>query len=199
MAKEKSKNIIVPGRVDSDSQLEKALKRKDVREALANYQGDPESFKAGLRYHIEKSNYGFERLRKFASTIDGVNRATVPIDGALDYFNVALGVGYAAKGIKTLALAPGYLAYDAYYTAKTGDVLRGMILNPAYEVLSWASLGALPHILRHYTKQVDKKATEEGSKKFLDNLSKKNESLEDKIIEVPFGEDKKSKERRLAA
>ena len=87
------------------------------------------------------------------------------------------------------------LAAGKVYTAKTGDVLRGMILNPAYEVLSWASLGALPHILRHYTKQVDKKATEEGSKKFLDNLSKKNESLEDKIIEVPFGEDKKSKER----
>src|SRR3989344_3794128 len=181
MAKEKS-SLIIPARVDVESQLEKALKRKDVKEAMGRYQGAPENFKSGLRYHIEQANEDLYRLRKFASVLDGANRATMPIDGALDYFNVALGVGYAAKGIKTLALAPGYLAYDAYYTAKTGDVLRGMILNPAYEVLSWASLGALPHILRHYTKQVDKKATEEGSKKFLDNLSKKNESLEDKII-----------------
>lgn len=190
MAKEKTK-FIVPERVDVESQLEKALKRADVKKALAQYDGDPRNFREGLRISIGRNNEEFSRLRRFASVLDGANRATMPIDGALDYFNIALGVGYAARGIKDLAMAPGYLAYDAYYTAKTGDALHGLLINPAYEVLSWVSLGSLPHLLRHYTKQVDKKAIENGSKMFLNKLSSKD--LEGPEVLFKIGGEKRRK------
>ncbi len=173
----------VERRNDMDSQLEIALNRKDVRQALRNYKGNPQNFKDGLRYELEQVNYEFSRLKKFATTLDYANKASVPIDSALDYFNIVGGVGYAAKGIKDLAVAPGYLAYDAYYTAKTGDAIGGLLINPAYEVLSWASLGGLPHILSHYSKQVNKRTIVEASNRFLNKLNSK--SLDDRLGDAP--------------
>lgn len=171
--------FIVPRSPDIGEQLEKSLRRSDIQEACRNYQGDPESFKNGLRAYLEQVDKEHSRLYGFARTLDSVNRATVPIDGALDYLNLAGGIGAGARAIKTLATLPGYLAYDAYYTAKTGDVVGGLIANPAYEVLSWATLGALPHLMRRYTNQLDKKTIEEASSRFLKRL--KSEDLEDRL------------------
>lgn len=195
------KNLVLPSPPDIDKQVTRALKRPEVKRALKEYDGDPEKFRAGLKYEIERTNKDFYRLRKLANVVDGANRATIPIDAAMDYFNIMGGVGYAAKGIKDLAMAPGYLAYDTYYTAKTGDIIGGLVVNPAYEVLSWASLGALPHLLRHYSKQVDKKAVEEGSSRFLTRL-KKNKSLEELADEpstIKFPGREESERARRAA
>lgn len=173
--------FILPRGFDVEKQLGLALKRGDVRKAYESYEGDPETFKQHLRGYLTQVDDEHRRLYGFARTLDAANRATIPIDGALDYLNYMGGVGAAARAIKSLASGVGYLAYDAYYTAKTGDVIGGLVTNPAYEVLSWASPGALPHIMRHYTKQLDKLTVKEASKRFLRKLRASN--LEDRISE----------------
>jgi len=175
----KTGKSMIASKFNVGSQLEKALKMKDVQEAYRNYQGNPENFKQGLRAYLEQVYSENYKLRNFARTVDSANRATIPIDAALDYFNIMGGVGYAAKGLKTLAMLPGYLAYDLYYTAKTKDLLGGLVINPVYEILSWASLGALPHVLAKYSKQADKYMVKEASKRFLSKISRKN--LEDVV------------------
>jgi len=179
--KEKAKKVAkwaVPIRVDVDKQLAKALKLKEIRKAYEDYSGDPSDFKSGLRAYIEQANAKNSRMRKFAAYLDTTNKATVPFDAIADYFIVMGGVGTAARGIKSLAMSPGYLAYDAYYLGKTHDVL-GSLGNLAYEVGSWISLGGLPHLLNHYTKQADKYAVKEASKRFLDGLEKKTVSIDE--------------------
>ncbi len=161
-----------------DGQVEKAMKRKDIKKKFLDYEGDPKNFKESLRDYIEKENLGSYRLRKFSNFIDSFNKATVPIDSALDYFNIMGGVGYAAKGLKTLATAPGYLAYDLYYLGKTGDIF-GTLKNIGYEGISWLSLGSIPHLLNHYTKQSEKYAIKKGSEKFLASLESKTISFEE--------------------
>lgn len=190
--------LIIPKAQDVEDQLKKAFNRSDIKEAYRNYEGNPESFKSGLRAYLEQVDSENRRLYGFARTLDSVNRATVPIDGALDYLNLAGGIGYGARAIKTLATSPGYLAYDAYYTAKTGDVVGGLILNPAYEVLSWASLGSLPHVMRHYTTQLNKRTIKEASSRFLKRL--KSQDLEDRIsADDVVGRIEPAEERRRAA
>lgn len=191
--------LIVPKAPGIEEQLEKSLRRPDIQEAYRAYKGDPEDFKKGLRAYLEQVDNEHRRLYGFARTLDSVNRATIPIDGALDYLNLAGGIGAGARAIKTLATLPGYLAYDAYYTAKTGDVVGGLIVNPAYEVLSWAALGSLPHLVRRYTTQLNKKTIEEASRRFLKRLNARN--LEDKVAEPDVAgiiEPEREKRRRAA-
>jgi len=163
---------IAPVVIDLDEQLESALKRRDIRTAYKNYKGSPEDFKRELKDYLEQVNKENKNLRRFASYLDIVNKGTVPLDAALDYLNIMAGVGYAARAIETVAKAPGYLAYDAYYLGKTGD-LTGALGNIAYEIGSWASLGALPHLINWYTRKVDKQTLNKATERFLKGLEKK--------------------------
>ena len=191
-------HLIIPKAADVDEQLKKSLQRPDIQVAYRDYKGDPVSFKNGLRAYLEQVGNEHRRLYSFARTLDSVNRATVPIDGALDYLNLAGGMGAGARAIKTLATLPGYLAYDAYYTAKTGDVVGGLIANPAYEVLSWATLGSLPHLMRRYTSQLNKQTIKEASARFLKRLNSKD--LEDRLSDDVVGRiEPDEAERRKAA
>lgn len=169
---------------DLDEQVERAMKRKDIKKAFLDYEGDPKNFKESLRSYIEKENLRSYRLIKFSNFMDSFNKVTVPIDSALDYFNIMGGLGYAAKGLKTLAAAPGYLAYDLYYLGKTGDV-SGTLKNIGYEGISWLSLGSIPHLMNYYTKQTEKYAVKKGSEGFLKSLESKT---------ISFEEEKKKKE-----
>lgn len=162
----------LPVKPDIDNQLKKAMKRKDIKKAFKEYDGTEERFMGRLKGYIERTNEKDHNLRKFALYLDAANKSLIPIDSMLDYANIAAGVGFATRGMLTLAKTPGYLAYDAYYLGKTGD-LAGTLGNTVYELGSWFSLGSLPHIINHYTKQVDKHTTKKASKEFLMGLEKK--------------------------
>jgi len=161
-----------------DNQVEKAMKRKDIKEKFLNYEGDPENFKNSLREYISKENTKNYRLIKTSNFVDSFNKATVPIDSALKYFYFMGGVGAVVDGAKFLATAPGYLAYDLYYLGKTGDIL-GTLKNIGYEGISWLSWGGIPHLLSHYTKQTEKYAAKKGSENFLKNLELKTINFEE--------------------
>ncbi len=162
-----------------DTQVRKAMKMPEIRDAYENYHGEPENFRALLKEYLETENQKNKGMRRFAAGIDTVNKTTVPLDAVLEYFTIMGGVGTAARGIKTLALSPGYLAYDAYYLGKTHDIL-GALGNLAYEVASWISLGSLPHLMNKYTKQADKFTIKEASKRFLRGLEERTS-----IIQMP--------------
>jgi len=184
---EKAKKIaryVAPIRPDLDKQVEKAMKRKDIKKAYKEFRGDPTDFRAGLRNYIEQVNADNKNLRRFAAYLDIVNKATVPLDVAIDAFNIVFGVGTGARAIKTLAMLPGYLAYNAYYLGKTHDVV-GTLGQAAYELGSWITLGRLPHLVNYYTWQADRYAVKEGSEEFLENIG----GLEEKIIEFPKEEE----------
>ncbi|MBU0957519.1 MAG: hypothetical protein KKF56_01775 [Nanoarchaeota archaeon] len=171
---------------DIERQLDKAMKRKDIRDAYMEAQ-DPEKFKGVLKDYIEQENAGISRMRKFGLALDTVNKATVPYDSLMDYLNIiGGGLGTGLQAIKTAAMLPGYLAYDAYYLAKTHDII-GTLGNIGYEGLSWLTLGSLPHLHNRYTSQADKYAVKNSSKRFLERL--KSKGLEEKLTE-PKKDDK---------
>ncbi|MBR9705781.1 hypothetical protein GOV14_01980 [Candidatus Pacearchaeota archaeon] len=155
-----------------DKQVKKAMRKKEIKKAFNDYEGDPDNFKGKLKSYIEQENQRNYRLIKTANVLDSFNRATIPIDSILDYFSIMGGLGTAAKGIKTLAVTPGYLAYDLYYLGKTGDV-AGALGNVGYEGVSWAVLGGLPHLLNHYTRQAEAYSVKKGSSNFLESISGK--------------------------
>lgn len=165
---------------DLDSQLDKAMSRKDISKAFTEYRGDPKNFRDSLREYIRQENEKNYGLIKFSRFIDSFNKATVPVDAALDYFNIMGGVGSAARGLKTLATLPGYLAYDMYYLGKTGDFV-GTLKNIGYEGISWLMLGSIPHLLNNYTNQTDNYSIESASQRFM-------KGLEARTISVPTDE-----------
>lgn len=186
MKAKKAAKWAIPAYPDLDKQLKKAMGLSDVKAAYRDYKGDPENFKQMLTSYIERSNINNRRMRQAASVMDTVNKSTVPLDSILDYLNIVGGIGYAAKGIETIAKSPGYLAYDLYYLGKTGDVM-GALANVAYEIGSWACLGSLPHLMNRYTKQSDRYSVKEASKEFLSSLKGRHEedkSLEGKVIDL---------------
>ena len=83
------------------------------------------------------------------------------------------GMGSGARALLTLIKSPGYLAYDAYYLGKTGDIL-GTLGNIAYEGVSWLAPGALTHLINRYSHQADRYIIREASERFL-------KSLEDRV------------------
>jgi hypothetical protein len=158
--------------VNLNKQVDQALKRKDIQKELENYPEDVTNFREKLKEYINYENIKNSRLEKIAKTIDTGNKALVPVDATLDAFNILGGVGYAARGLVSLAKLPAYIAYNTYYLGKTGDV-KGAVKNVGYELASWLSPGSLPHLLNYYTRQAEKYAVKEGSKKFLKSLRKR--------------------------
>jgi len=181
----------IPRKIDPDRQVEKAMKTREVRKAYLDYQGDPKEFRSKLREYIIQENSRNYDMRKFATALDSANKALVPVDAAIDYFTIMGGIGAAAKGIGTLGKIPVYLAYDAYYLGKTGD-LAGALKNIAYETASWVSLGSLPHLINYYTHQADKHAAKDGSERFVKSLE---ESLEKKVDTSEFGQAARKKKK----
>ena len=177
----------VPAFVDVDSQVEESLKDKMVQKALERYDGNIENFKNGLRGYIEYENQKNSRLRNSATTLDSANKALVPVDATLDAFSILGGIGYAAKGLVTLAKLPAYMAYDAYYLGKTHD-LKGTLENTAYEAISWFVPGSIPHLLNRYTSQADRYATKKGIERFLYSLDKKLADVEELPVEERKGQ-----------
>jgi hypothetical protein len=183
-------NWAVPIKTDLDRQLREAMRLKEVKYSYKNFSGDPTEFKNLLREYLERTNERNSRMRKLAAYLDSANKATIPFDAVTDAFIIAGGVGTAAKGIKSLAMSPGYLVYDAYYLGKTHDI-PGAMGNAVYEALSWLSLGSLPHLINHYTRQAEKYNVKEGSKEFLKSDLLK--SIDNKIINF---EEEKAKSKK---
>jgi hypothetical protein len=180
MVLEKTKKVAkwaVPASPDIEKQIDKAMKLPEVRKAYLEYEGDPETFKEGLRKYIELENYDVSRMRKFATGIDTGNKSLVPFDAVTDAMIFAGGVGAGVKATTAVAKLPFYLTYDAYYLGKTGD-LAGTLGNFAYELGSWFLPGSAPHLINYYTNQADKYATKEGAEKFLSKLERKASEFE---------------------
>ncbi len=188
MAKSKSKKSESSSKIDLDLQVNAALKLPEVRDAYKAFTGKPEEFISGLRDYIAQENYNSKNLLRLGTYLDYANRKLVPLDMTLDAFAIFAGVGTAAKGIVTLAKLPAYLAYNAYYLGKTGD-LTGTLGNAAYELGSWFLPGSLPHLIERYKKQAEKYAISSGSKKFLGRVKNTSRSLEDKLINFPSTDD----------
>jgi hypothetical protein len=160
-----------------DKQLEEAMSMRKVKEKYETFQGNPEDFKRLLRGYIERRNDTNSGMRKFALGLDSANKGTVPLDSVLDFFSIMGGVGTGARAIKTIAMSPGYLAYDAYYLGKTHDI-KGTLGNVLYEGASWLMLGSLPHLINHYTHQADVYSAREGAYEFLDSLEQKTNIID---------------------
>ena len=178
---------------DIDKQVNYALKDEKVQEAIDNYDGNIENFKNRLRSYIDIENQKNSRLRNSAATLDSANKALVPVDATLDAFSILGGIGYAAKGLVTLAKLPAYLAYDAYYLGKTHD-LSGTLGNTVYEAFSWFVPGSIPHLINRYSNQADAYATNKGIERFLYSLEKKLADVE----ELPVKERKRQKLEDMA-
>lgn len=177
--------------------VDKVMQDPKMKNLIEKTGNSREVLERMVRQESEKVYDDTKNLRRFATVLDTANKATVPVDATLDYFNLMGGVGTGARAVKTIATSPGYLAYDAYYLGKTGDLL-GTLGNIAYEAVSWLSPGGLSHLWNRYTRQADKYMAKEVKKSVKERVEKGR----DVVIKFPGvaeGEGEEGEEEREVA
>lgn len=183
VVKRTGKWATAPLRTDLEGLVSKAAEKPEVKAVLS---ARPES-RDSLRDSLVSAYTHNRGLRRLAGYLDTANRVTVPIDATLAYFDIMGGVGVAGETLMTALRLPGYLAYDAYYALKTGDVI-GALGNLAYEGISWLVPGSLPHLIGIYAAQSERQIVNEGAKKFLkaDKAAQKTSKIpRPRVIELP--------------
>lgn len=173
----------------SESDLEAKVDSiiRDNSEVRTAFMGNPdkgESLRRNLGYAVLDSYEDNHNLRRFASYIDTFDKSLVPIDAVADYTKVVGGIGFFLSTMKEGIEMIPKLAYMAYYTAKTKDLI-GTVKDLAYEGLSFLIPCSILDLTNRYVKNAEKYVLKNAANKFLYNLGFKQSEkpLKDLVLQ----------------